>query len=54
MPRKCSVAFCDSNYNSVTCEVTIYGFPQDPDELKKWLSALPNKIEVNFFMLNEI
>lgn len=51
MPRKCSVAFCRTNYdpthdisNSNSEKIPVYKFPSDPDVLEKWLAVLPNFI----------
>ena len=46
MPNKCCVAFCNSNYDSSKDSyVTVYSFPNNEEERKKWLNAIPNKIE---------
>ena len=44
MPRKCSVIFCKSNYDSTEEKVCVYGFPNEEAEREKWIKALPNKI----------
>lgn len=46
MPYKCCVGNCTSNYATDVDEyTTMYSFPKDDDSKKKWLLALPNRIE---------
>lgn len=45
MPRKCSVGFCKSNYDSTMEKIRVYSFPTDEEEKQKWLNVLPNRIE---------
>lgn len=46
MGRKCSVYGCNSGYDSQqqTQKVTVYKFPDDEEECRKWVICLPNKI----------
>lgn len=54
MPNKCSVGYCNSNYDNTDERVTIHSFPRDKDEAKRWLAKLPNIITVrDFLILNE-
>ena len=43
MGRKCTVYGCNSGYLTCKEKVTVYKFPTDPIENKKWVDALPNK-----------
>ena len=44
MPRKCSVGYCKSNYDSTAEKITVHGFRSDRNEQQLWLDALPNRI----------
>ena len=44
MPKKCSVGNCRGNYTSESEKVTVFSFPTDENERKRWLNALPNII----------
>ena len=40
------MAMCRGNYQSTNEKITVYGFSlSDKDELRRWLSALPNVID---------
>ena len=46
MGRKCSVWRCKSGYKTDNSEKkSFFRFPSDPEERRKWLNAIPNKIQ---------
>ena len=48
MPKKCSVGYCNSNYDSASNEyISISSFPTDSEEANTWLAKLPNVIDVS-------
>ena len=48
MPRKCCVWKCTSNYKTDTDKLyKVLSFPKDPEERRKWVLALPNKLKNN-------
>lgn len=53
MPRKCSIGLCKSNYNSVNHpRISIFRFPHTEEELDRWLSAIPHKIDKDKVTVN--
>ena len=50
MPLKCCVPNCNSNYKTSKEKVSVYKFPRDEEERKKWKSAIPRvNLEVTNF-----
>lgn len=50
MPLKCCVPNCNSNYKTSKEKVSVYKFPRDEEEKKKWKSAIPRaNLEVTSF-----
>ncbi|GFO49794.1 THAP domain-containing protein 1 [Plakobranchus ocellatus] len=47
MGRKCSVYGCTSGYSSEdpAKKVSIFKFPDDPEECRQWVTCLPNKLQ---------
>ena len=41
MPLKCCVPKCNSNYKTSAEAVSVYKFPKDEEEKKKWLRVIP-------------
>ena len=41
MPLKCCVPKCNGNYDSTAAKVSVYCFPKDEENCKKWISAIP-------------
>ena len=54
MPRKCCTVYngdkCTGNYdktkNRICEKVTVYGFPSDKEEQKRWVKSLTNVLAV--------
>ena len=46
MGRKCTVMNCKTGYDSQKNQphIMVYGFPSDPDECRKWVAMIPNKV----------
>lgn len=42
MPNKCCVPHCRGNYDS-TCKVRVFRFPQDEEQRRKWVRAIPRE-----------
>ena len=41
MPLKCCVANCSTNYLTDKKKCAVYRLPKDPEDRRKWLSAIP-------------
>ena len=41
MPLKCCVPQCNSNYDSTDTKVSVFRFPKDEENCKRWIKAIP-------------
>ena len=46
MPRKCTTLGCKTGYSTCKDKYAIFAFPNDFEEKKQWISAMPDDLKV--------